>query len=116
MARTWWNTTCSPRPVSLELFSQGGAFVHNLIGGTVRLVPVHDRATPYHRPHSTQVKGYAIIYSGDDRWIGNIFLGGDIAKAYGYDTTQDARSRSGLRHRRLRRQPDIPRGLRLPHR
>src|SRR3954454_22013321 len=82
-------------PVSVELWSQGGAFVHNLIGGTVRLVPVHDRATPYHRPHSTQVKGYAIIYSGDDRWIGNVFLGGDIAKAYGYDTTQDAEPAAG---------------------
>jgi hypothetical protein len=74
--------------VSFESFSQGGAFVHNLIGGTVRLVPVHDRATPYHRPHSTQVAGFAVIYSGDDRWIGNVFLGGDIAKAYGYDTTK----------------------------
>ena len=74
--------------VSFESFSQGGAFVHNLIGGTVRLVPVHDRATPYHRPHSTQVAGYAVIYGGDDRWIGNVFLGGDIARAYGYDTAQ----------------------------
>jgi Right handed beta helix region len=74
--------------VSFESFSQGGAFAHNLIGGTVRLVPVHDRATPYHRPHSTQIAGFAVIYSGDDRWIGNVFLGGDIAKAYGYDTTQ----------------------------
>jgi hypothetical protein len=74
--------------VSFESFSQGGAFVHNLIGGTVRLVPVHDRATPYHRPHSTQVAGFAVIYGGDDRWVGNVFLGGDIAKAYGYDTTQ----------------------------
>jgi hypothetical protein len=73
--------------VSFESFSQGGAFVHNLVGGTVRLVPVHDRATPYHVPHSTQVKGYAVIYSGDDRWIGNVFLAGDITKAYGYDTT-----------------------------
>ncbi len=74
--------------VSFESFSQGGAFVHNLIGGTVRLVPVHDRATPYHVPHSTQVAGFAVIYSGDDRWFGNLFLGGDIAKAYGYDTSQ----------------------------
>ncbi len=81
--------------VSFESFSQGGAFVHNLVGGTVRLVPVHDRATPYHLPHSTQVKGYAIIYSGDDRWIGNVFLGGDIAKAYGYDTTQGAHPAAG---------------------
>jgi hypothetical protein len=80
---------------SFESFSQGGAFVHNLIGGTVRLVPVHDRATPYHRPHSTQVAGYAVIYGGDDRWIGNIFLGGDIASAYGYDTTQGTHPAAG---------------------
>ena len=69
-------------PVALESFSQGGAFVHNLVGGTVRLEQVMDRATPYHRPHSTQVAGYAVIYGGDDRYIGNIFLGGDIARAY----------------------------------
>jgi hypothetical protein len=81
--------------VSFESFSQGGAFVHNLIGGTVRLVPVHDRATPYHRPHSTQIAGYAVIYGGDDRWIGNIFLGGDIARAYGYDTTQGTHPAAG---------------------
>jgi hypothetical protein len=67
---------------SVESFSQGGAFVHNLIGGTVRLEPVMDRATPYHRPHSTQVAGYSVIYGGDDRWTGNIFLGGDAAAAY----------------------------------
>jgi hypothetical protein len=40
-------------PASLELFSQGGAFVNNLICGTLRLEPVPDRATPYHHPHST---------------------------------------------------------------
>jgi hypothetical protein len=67
---------------SLESFSQGGAFVHNLIGGTVRLESVMDRATPYHRPHSTQVAGYAVIYGGDDRYIGNVFLGGDVAAVY----------------------------------
>jgi hypothetical protein len=60
---------------SLESFSQGGAFVHNLVGGTVRLEAVTDRATPYHRPHSTQVAGYAVIYGGDDRYVGNVFLG-----------------------------------------
>ena len=70
-------------PVALESFSQGGAYVHNLIGGTLRLEPVMDRATPYHRPHSTQVAGYAVIYGGDDRYVGNIFLGGDPAAAYG---------------------------------
>ncbi|GIE97705.1 right-handed parallel beta-helix repeat-containing protein [Paractinoplanes rishiriensis] len=70
-------------PAALELFSQGGAFVHNLIGGTVRLETVRDRATPYHRPHSTQVAGYAVIEGGDDRWVGNLFIGGDSGTAYG---------------------------------
>ena len=69
-------------PAAIESFSQGGAFVHNLIGGTVSLEQVMDRATPYHLPHSTQVAGYAVIYGADDRFIGNIFLGGDISKAY----------------------------------
>jgi hypothetical protein len=68
---------------SFESFSQGGAFVNNLFGGTVRLEAVPDRATPYHRPHSTQVAGYAVIFGGDDRYLGNVFLGGDLAAAYG---------------------------------
>ena len=70
-------------PVSLELFSQGGAFVNNLVCGTVLLQPVVERPTPYHVPHSTQVAGYAAIHGGDDRHIGNVFLGGDAGSAYG---------------------------------
>ena len=69
-------------PASLEIFSQGGAFVNNLVCGTVSLEPVLERPTPYHVPHSTQVAGYAAIHGGDDRHIGNIFLGGDTALAY----------------------------------
>jgi hypothetical protein len=67
---------------SLELFSQGGAFVNNLICGTMRFESVMDRATPYHLPHSTQVAGYAVIYGGDDRYIGNLFIGADPDHAY----------------------------------
>ena len=70
-------------PASLELFSQGGAFVNNLVCGTVSIVPVVERPTPYHVPHSTQVAGYAAILAGDDRHIGNVFLGGDGRPAYG---------------------------------
>ncbi|WP_298455823.1 right-handed parallel beta-helix repeat-containing protein [uncultured Cellulomonas sp.] len=69
-------------PVALEVFSQGGAFVDNLVAGAVRLEPVVDRATPYHRPHSTQISGYAVVYGGDDRYIGNLFLGGDADLAF----------------------------------
>lgn len=69
-------------PASLEVVSQGGAFVNNLVCGSVRLEPVMDRATPYHVPHSTQVAGFATISGGDDRYIGNIFLAGDLDTAY----------------------------------
>jgi hypothetical protein len=68
--------------VALEVWSQGGAFVNNVVAGAVRVEPVIDRATPYHRPHSTQASGYAVITGGDDRYIGNLFLGGDADLAY----------------------------------
>src|SRR4051794_41252924 len=67
---------------SVESFSQGGAFVNNLLCGTLRWEPVMDRATPYHVPHSTQVAGYAVIYGADDRYMGNVFIGGDVDRAY----------------------------------
>jgi hypothetical protein len=70
-------------PVSLEVFSQGGAFVNNLVCGTLSVDPVVDRPTPYHVPHSTQVAGYAAILAGDDRYIGNVFLAGDVSRAFG---------------------------------
>jgi hypothetical protein len=69
-------------PVSLQLFSQGGAFINNLVCGIVALEPVPDRPTPYHVPHSTQVAGYAAIYGGDDRHTANIYIGGDSVQAY----------------------------------
>ncbi len=70
---------------ALESFSQGGAYVNNLVCGTVLLSSVLERPTPYHTSHSTQVAGYAAIHGGDDRLIGNVFLRGDmdIASAYG---------------------------------
>ncbi|MFG1992105.1 right-handed parallel beta-helix repeat-containing protein [Actinoplanes sp. NPDC048988] len=81
---------------SYESFSQGGAFVGNLFAGTVRLEAVMDRATPYHVPHSTQVAGYAYIRGGDDRYVGNIFLGGDLEKAYGHGGDGEAAPSYGL--------------------
>ncbi|TIH33088.1 right-handed parallel beta-helix repeat-containing protein [Subtercola vilae] len=72
---------------SLEIFSQGGAFVNNLVLGSVLLEPVVERPTPYHVPHSTQVAGYAAILGGDDRHIGNLFLGSSPAKPYGADAS-----------------------------
>src|SRR5699024_2773139 len=62
-----------------------GAYVNNLIAGTVVLEPVVDRPTPYHLPHSTEVAGYAAIRGGDDRWIANLFTTpAEAPSAYGH--------------------------------
>lgn len=68
---------------SIENMCDGGAWVGNLFAGTYLLQPVMERPTPYHEPHSTEVAGYAAIYAGDDRMIGNIFIGngGDATDA-----------------------------------
>lgn len=61
--------------------AQGTALIHNLFAGYTRRIPVLDRATPYHLPHSTDVAGVALVYSGDDRVCNNIFAGGDLSTA-----------------------------------
>ena len=98
-------------PASLELFSQGGAFVNNLVCGTVSLEPVLDRPTPFHVPHSTQVAGYAAIYGGDDRHVGNIYLGGNGGTGVRADRAPRTVSRPW--HRRIQRpsahQAGVPR-------
>ncbi len=81
--------------VSLEVHSQGGAFVNNLLCGTVSLDPIIERPTPYHVPHSTQVAGYAAITGGDDRYIGNVFLSDDPDLAYGPESTRPGRREVG---------------------
>ena len=101
-------------PVSIESFSQGGAYVGNLVCGTLGLIRVMDRATPYHRPHSTQVAGYAVIYGADDRWIGNVFAGGEVDAAYG--THAHTFDGAGVGTVGLRRPPVHLRGLPRPHR
>lgn len=80
--------------VSIELMSEGGLFVRNLVGGSLRVQPVLDRATPYHFPHSTDVAGFAVIYGGDDRYIGNIFAGRKGASPLGVGYADD-RKRPG---------------------
>lgn len=65
--------------VEMDNFSQGGAYINNLICGHIRHERVLDRATPYHDNHSTDVAGFAAIYGGDDRYFGNVFV--DDSKA-----------------------------------
>ena len=58
---------------SIETRSNGGAFVHNLIGGWCERVGA-GRKTPYHKAHSTKVAGIKIIEGGDERVYNNIFF------------------------------------------
>lgn len=71
-------------PYCFDNAAQGGAYVHNLCCGFHNHYPVLNRSTPYHMPHSTEVLGTAPVYSGDDRWYQNIFVGGtEEGRSYG---------------------------------
>jgi len=64
------NLFLSPR--SLLVNSQGGAYVHNLMVGAVRVIHTERRETPYHPAHSTVVAGLHGNPSGDDRYYNNL--------------------------------------------
>jgi hypothetical protein len=73
---------------SFDNVAQGGAYVNNLCCGSMRRIKTLDRSTPYHFPHTTQVAGTAVVYSGDDRLYNNLFVGGcDIPEEECYSGT-----------------------------
>jgi alpha-N-arabinofuranosidase len=64
---------------SQRIVSQGGAYLHNLFCGGIKLTQFDDRMTPFMKPHSTQVAGYHNNPSGDMRFYNNIFAqNGDL--------------------------------------
>jgi len=72
--------------LSIRDWSEGGAYVHNLIAGNIELRP-QSRYTPYQVPHGTEIAGLKQTRCGDNRYFNNIFLG----------TEKDSRtSKSGL--------------------
>jgi hypothetical protein len=78
-------------PVGIVTQSEGSAFVHNLIAGKLCEWPETGRFTPYHLPHSTAVAGLSTIFSGDDRYYNNVFLGSELESA-----KRDSRYNFGL--------------------
>jgi len=74
------NIFLSPR--ALLVNSQGGAYVHNLMTGTVSVMHTERRQTPYLRPHSTEVMGLRDNPSGDDRFYNNLMIGKASLTAY----------------------------------
>jgi hypothetical protein len=73
-------------PLSIRDWSEGGAYAHNLIAGSIELRP-QDRETPYHLPHVTTLAGLKKTLCGDNRYFNNIFVGG---------AEEGNRSKSGL--------------------
>ena len=72
------NVFLSPR--TLLSVSQGGAYVHNLIAGSILSIAYDARLTPYHRAHDTAVAGMHDNPFGDDKYINNLFVGpGDLS-------------------------------------
>ena len=71
----------------MGLLAQGGAFVNNLIYGSVSKGQVLDRSTPYHFPHSTEVLGCSLVYGNDDRWYNNIFIKENTEEDKNYGTS-----------------------------
>ncbi|MGA2749591.1 MAG: right-handed parallel beta-helix repeat-containing protein [Verrucomicrobiota bacterium] len=68
-------------PVSLTSLSQGGAYVHNLFAGAMRINRFDGRMTPFLKAHSTEVAGYHDNPRGDDRYYNNLFAqGGDLSQ------------------------------------
>ncbi len=62
-------------PLSIRDWSEGGAYVHNLIAGNIELHP-QSRETPFMKPNSTEVAGLKTTLCGDNRFYNNIFVGG----------------------------------------
>jgi alpha-N-arabinofuranosidase len=66
--------------LSLQMVSQGGAFVHNLFCGGMDVVPFDDRMTPFMKAHSTEIAGFHDNPSGDVRFYNNVFAqAGDLS-------------------------------------
>jgi alpha-N-arabinofuranosidase len=72
------NVFLSPR--SLLNVSQGGAYVHNLMAGEIRVNEYDARQTPFHKAHSTELAGMHDNPYGDDKYYSNLFVGrGDLS-------------------------------------
>ena len=68
--------------IAFKDWSQGGAFVHNLIAGDIVCAGPGRRQTPFHEEHSTTLGGLSKRSGGDNRFYNNIFIGGPGLRVY----------------------------------
>ena len=69
------NNLMLSRNRALLINSQGLAFAHNLIAGSIRIIPYDARQTPYHKAHATELAGLYDAPSGDHRFYNNLIVG-----------------------------------------
>jgi hypothetical protein len=72
-------------PYALLESCGGGAYVHNLFAGEIRLREELTRETPYHYPHSTEVLGLSKVVGDDERFYNNLFSGFTGLSVYAED-------------------------------
>jgi len=65
---------------SIKDYSEGGAYIHNLIAGSVSCAP-QGRVTPWFKPNTTILAGEDSIKGGDDRFYANVFVRGKTVTA-----------------------------------
>jgi alpha-N-arabinofuranosidase len=84
--------------VSLRDWSEGGAYVHNLVTGKISSRPELKRSTPYHRAHSTTLAGLSETKGGNNRFYNNVLVGGGESEegASGLDSRSDTTTGFGL--------------------
>jgi alpha-N-arabinofuranosidase len=73
---------------ALFINSQGGAYAHNLIAGSISLHTADSRQTPYHEAHSTAVAGLHDNPYGDMRFYNNIYVQPGQTTSYNSSTLQ----------------------------
>jgi alpha-N-arabinofuranosidase len=83
--------------ISLLDWSEGGAYVHNLMTGKIISSPEPRRSTPYHPAHSTALAGLSNIKGGDNRFYNNILVGvGESSAGTGKPASKDPQRADGF--------------------
>ena len=70
-------------PYTLLESCGGGAYVHNLFAGEIKLRAELTRETPFLEPHGTKVLGVAKVVGDDERFYNNLFAGYTGLSVYG---------------------------------
>ena len=67
---------------SLDDWSEGGAYAHNLFLGKVTAGSDLKRDTPWQEEHGTKIAGLAHVEGGDNRFFNNVFIAPAGLEAY----------------------------------